>query len=69
MIDFERKGVTSTSVETSTQVALRNQTHSFQPKAILSRTWCNFVRRIMMRTLVRLRRMQENTSLEKYLIQ
>jgi hypothetical protein len=42
MIYFERKGVTSTSAETSTQAALRNQTHSFQPKAILSRTWCNF---------------------------
>jgi len=34
--------VTFTSVGTSTQVSLRNQIHSFQPKAILSRTWCTF---------------------------
>jgi hypothetical protein len=48
LIAFERKGVTSTStpVESSTQVVLRNQpTNSqfhTQPKAILSRAWCNF---------------------------
>jgi hypothetical protein len=44
MISFERKGVTSTSTpaETSTQASFRNQTNNFQPKAILSRTWCNF---------------------------
>jgi hypothetical protein len=47
MISYERKGVTSTStpVESSTQVVLRNQpTNTLfhnQPKAILSRAWCN----------------------------
>jgi hypothetical protein len=39
MIYFERKRVTS--VETSSHVTLRNLTHSFQPKAILSRNSCN----------------------------
>jgi hypothetical protein len=42
MISFERKGVASTSAETSTQATLRNQPQSFQPKEILSRAWCNF---------------------------
>jgi len=42
MISFERNGSSSTSVETSTQDALRNQPHIFQPKEILSRAWCNF---------------------------
>jgi hypothetical protein len=42
MVSFEIKGVNSTSIETSTQVALRNQTHSFQTKGILPRTWFNF---------------------------
>jgi len=69
IIDFERKGMTSNSAKTSTWVALRNQTHSFQPKAILSRTWCNSVRKIMMKTLVILKIIQENVSLEKHPIQ
>jgi hypothetical protein len=44
MIAFERKRVTSTSVatETSTWADFRNQTNSFQSKAILPRIWCNF---------------------------
>jgi hypothetical protein len=49
MISFERKGVTSMSSpdETSTQAFFKNQLTNFQsnniqPKAILSRAWCNF---------------------------
>jgi hypothetical protein len=48
MISYERKGVTSSSspIESSSQTILRNQptNSSFlnQPKAILSRAWCNF---------------------------
>jgi hypothetical protein len=48
MISFERKGITTNSipVESSSQVVLRNQPINSlpynQPKAILSRAWCNF---------------------------
>ena len=48
MISYERKGVTSTSslVESSSQVVLRNQptNSSFynNPKPTLSRAWCIF---------------------------
>jgi hypothetical protein len=44
IISFKRKGVTSTfaPAETSSHAAFRNQTNSYQPKAILSRTQCNF---------------------------
>jgi hypothetical protein len=47
MIYYERKGVTSTSspVESSSQAILRNHptnsTFYNQPKAIISRAWCN----------------------------
>jgi hypothetical protein len=49
MISYERKGITSNSslVESSSsQAILRNQptnsSYLNQPKAILSRAWCNF---------------------------
>jgi hypothetical protein len=45
MISYERKGITSSSspAETSSQASFRNPNDNpFQPKAIMSRAWCNF---------------------------
>jgi hypothetical protein len=40
---LKEKGFTSisSSTETSTQAAFRNQNNNFQPKTIISRDWCN----------------------------
>jgi hypothetical protein len=45
MISYERKGINSSSspIETYSQTSFRSPNHnSFQPKAIMSRAWCNF---------------------------
>jgi hypothetical protein len=46
MIAFERKGVASTSAKSSTQDASRNRPQNFQPREILSRSWCNLCEEI-----------------------
>jgi hypothetical protein len=68
MIAFERKGVASTSAETSTQVVLRNQPQNFQPKTILSRAWCNFCEENHDENTCEVRRNAREQFLGKYMI-
>jgi hypothetical protein len=68
LISFERKGVTSTSVETSSHVAWEIRLKVFNLKQYSQELGVINVRRIMMKTLVRLERAQENASLEKDMI-